>query len=97
MCSSASKDVYSVRITGAFSEMILTFTVLSAALLLLFCAGWVHRDVSCGNVLLWRDRTGKLYGKLGDLEYAKKFPSAGSSPDPKTVSHVNPCDKLPYV
>ena len=55
--------------------------------MLLFCAGWVHRDVSCGNVLLWRDPQGNLHGKLGDLEYAKKFPSTSDStaPDPKIV------------
>lgn len=60
-------------------------TGLSAALILLFCAGWVHCDISCGNVLLWRDEHGELHGKLGDLEYAKRFPSESGSPDPKTV------------
>ncbi|TEB30525.1 hypothetical protein FA13DRAFT_1774689 [Coprinellus micaceus] len=54
------------------------------ALVLLFCAGWVHRDISCGNVLIWTDTRGKKHGKLGDLEYAKPFPSEGGSPDPKT-------------
>ncbi|KAJ3532846.1 hypothetical protein NMY22_g7580 [Coprinellus aureogranulatus] len=54
------------------------------ALMLLFCAGWVHRDISCGNVLVWKDGTGDLQGKLGDLEYAKRFPSDTGSPDPKT-------------
>jgi hypothetical protein len=55
------------------------------ALVLLFCAGWVHRDISCGNVLIWTDSRGAKHGKLGDLEYAKQFPSEGGSPDPKTV------------
>ena len=55
------------------------------ALTLLFCAGWVHRDISCGNVLLWKDTDGRPHGKLGDLEYAKRFPSTTGSSDPKTV------------
>ncbi|TEB24193.1 hypothetical protein FA13DRAFT_1792094 [Coprinellus micaceus] len=54
------------------------------ALVLLFCAGWVHRDISCGNVLIWTDGDGNKHGKLGDLEYAKRYPSMGGSPDPKT-------------
>ncbi|TEB24225.1 hypothetical protein FA13DRAFT_1797448 [Coprinellus micaceus] len=60
------------------------------ALMLLFCAGWVHRDVSCGNVLPWRDPQGNLHGKLGDLEYAKKFPSASDSTalDPKIAMAI---------
>lgn len=31
-------------------------------------AGWVHRDISAGNIHYYRDR-----GLLGDLEYAKKM------------------------
>ncbi|TRM63106.1 hypothetical protein BD626DRAFT_569160 [Schizophyllum amplum] len=50
------------------------------ALQLLFLAGWVHRDISTGNLLWWNGR-----GLLADLEYAKKFePSTGGSADPKT-------------
>ncbi|KAI6046783.1 hypothetical protein EDC04DRAFT_1249500 [Pisolithus marmoratus] len=40
------------------------------ALQLLHSVGWVHRDVSPGNIL----RVGKL-GKLADLEYAKRLDS----------------------
>ncbi|TRM63105.1 hypothetical protein BD626DRAFT_495507 [Schizophyllum amplum] len=51
------------------------------ALQLLFLAGWVHRDISTGNLLWWNG-----CGLLADLEYAKKFePSTGGSADPKTV------------
>lgn len=42
----------------------------------MYGVGWVHRDVSCANLLLWRDAEGELQGKLGDLETAKPFPSA---------------------
>ncbi|KAH7917446.1 hypothetical protein BV22DRAFT_979439, partial [Leucogyrophana mollusca] len=42
----------------------------AAALQILHDAGWVHRDVSVGNVLRYEGR-----GKLSDLEYAKKVGS----------------------
>ncbi|KAF8636246.1 hypothetical protein AX17_003731 [Amanita inopinata Kibby_2008] len=57
------------------------------ALQLLYCAGWVHRDISSGNILAFKDiETNVLCGKLSDLEYAKKFPSSSGSAnvDPKT-------------
>ncbi|KAF6758604.1 hypothetical protein DFP72DRAFT_887661 [Ephemerocybe angulata] len=54
------------------------------ALLLMFCAGWVHRDISDGNVLA-TEVDGKWIAKLSDLEYAKKVPSnVQRSPEPKT-------------
>ncbi|KAA1476308.1 hypothetical protein DENSPDRAFT_784822 [Dentipellis sp. KUC8613] len=55
------------------------------ALQLMFLAGWVHRDISGGN-LLWFSETGKEgRGILSDLEYAKKFdPDGQGSADPKT-------------
>lgn len=52
--------------------------------MLLFLAGWVHRDIGSGNLLLYNGR-----GLLADLEYAKKFnadPQKQASADPKTVS-----------
>ena len=58
------------------------------ALQLMFCAGWVHRDISSGNIMAHRD-SDAWQAKLGDLEYAKKYPpyDAGdeASIDPKTV------------
>ena len=53
----------------------------------MFIAGWVHRDISSGN-LLWCDIEGKKNGILSDLEYAKEYKPFGdeSSVDPKTVS-----------
>ncbi|KAG2009007.1 other/FunK1 protein kinase [Coprinopsis cinerea AmutBmut pab1-1] len=54
----------------------------------MFCAGWVHRDISPGNILaLWDESKSKWQVKLADLEYAKKFPNTGpdsSSSIPKT-------------
>ncbi|KAG2008963.1 other/FunK1 protein kinase [Coprinopsis cinerea AmutBmut pab1-1] len=56
--------------------------VLKAALIplrLMFCAGWVHRDVSPGNILVYRESpTSPWAVKLSDLEHAKRFP------DPQT-------------
>ncbi|TBU58829.1 hypothetical protein BD310DRAFT_818672 [Dichomitus squalens] len=49
---------------------------------LLFLAGWVHRDISSGN-LLWNPNSKR--GILSDLEYAKEFNAEGTgSSDPKT-------------
>ncbi|KAF4623611.1 hypothetical protein D9613_001474 [Agrocybe pediades] len=41
---------------------------------LLLCAGWVHRDISSGNILAFEQRNGRWKAKVSDLEYAKKFP-----------------------
>ncbi|KAF6754776.1 hypothetical protein DFP72DRAFT_1009369 [Ephemerocybe angulata] len=49
----------------------------SAVLILMFCAGWIHRDISTGNVLAMKESDGKWLLKLADLEYAKEFPSPG--------------------
>ncbi|KAI5116304.1 hypothetical protein M0805_004645 [Coniferiporia weirii] len=35
-------------------------------------SGWVHRDISAGNVYLYDNGRGLLRGLLGDLEYAKR-------------------------
>lgn len=53
----------------------------------MWLAGWVHRDISAGNIL-WLKEPGKEgRGILSDLEYAKK-PGVGSThSDPKTVSY----------
>lgn len=63
----------------------------------MFLAGWVHRDISSGNVLCF-DFGGKIgkRGKLADLEYAKKFePNSMGSSDPKTVRICYLCSKIP--
>ncbi|KAG2008900.1 other/FunK1 protein kinase [Coprinopsis cinerea AmutBmut pab1-1] len=53
------------------------------ALQLMFCAGWVHRDVSAGNILAVRSSApgGRWQVKLSDLEYARKFPVEGAVQD----------------
>ncbi|KAF4614574.1 hypothetical protein D9613_002438 [Agrocybe pediades] len=55
-------------------------------LILMFCAGWVHRDISDGNILAIRDaKTQEWRVRISDLEYARKFPrDEPASPDPGT-------------
>jgi len=60
-----------------------------AALVVMWLAGWVHRDISAGNIL-WL-KGGR--GILSDLEYAKKRSIGHASSDPKTVSY-NICLEL---
>ncbi|KAF6758221.1 hypothetical protein DFP72DRAFT_1005947 [Ephemerocybe angulata] len=42
------------------------------ALLIMFCTGWVHRDISNGNILAI-EKNGKWMVRLADLEFAKKL------------------------
>ncbi|EAU80664.2 other/FunK1 protein kinase [Coprinopsis cinerea okayama7 len=50
------------------------------ALRIMFCAGWVHRDVSPGNILAYRAAsTGDWRVKLSDLEFSKRFPGMDQS------------------
>ncbi|KAH9485685.1 hypothetical protein JR316_0002595 [Psilocybe cubensis] len=56
---------------------------------LLLCAGWVHRDISSGNILAHRANLKAnqqpWQAKLADFEYAKKFSHSYLTPrDPKT-------------
>ncbi|KAA1476319.1 hypothetical protein DENSPDRAFT_784887 [Dentipellis sp. KUC8613] len=52
---------------------------------LMFFAGWVHRDISGGNVLWFSETETQGRGILSDLEYAKEFdPNGQGSADPKT-------------
>ncbi|KAF5324426.1 hypothetical protein D9611_004050 [Ephemerocybe angulata] len=44
--------------------------------------GWVHRDISDGNILAI-EADGKWATKLADLEFAKKLSPNAGSPDPK--------------
>ena len=56
------------------------------ALRLMLCAGWVHRDISCNNIMAIKDsQTGRWKLRLADLEYSKKFSFNASASDPKTV------------
>ncbi|KAL4062375.1 hypothetical protein J3A83DRAFT_4110133, partial [Scleroderma citrinum] len=57
------------------------------ALQLMFLAGWVHRDISSGNLYWFKGNDGEVRGVLADLEYARHFrPSDGKgSLDPKMI------------
>ena len=70
----------------------------SLGLAVMFLAGWIHRDISSGNILWYSDQ-GRARGLLSDLEYAKRFPSnsTSASADPKTVSAaciIKPHDQI---
>lgn len=72
------------RIVRQFTDLVLS----PIALRLLFLAGWVHRDISAGNILLYKPVGTDGQGKLGDLEYAREYVyNAGAtiSGDPKAV------------
>jgi len=67
-------------------------------LIVMYLAGWVHRDISGGNILWYDDKTGNSRGILSDLEYAKKDTSDGGCSDPKTVILFSlPVDELAYL
>ncbi|PPQ93441.1 LOW QUALITY PROTEIN: hypothetical protein CVT25_004513 [Psilocybe cyanescens] len=71
---------------GTLGEVVDVLNQVLTPLQLLFCAGWVRRDISSGNVMAHRVDN-KWNVKLADLEYAKKYPpSPGYEPsdDPKT-------------
>lgn len=60
-------------------------------------AGWVHRDISAGNILGIQDTLDRPWRvQVSDLEYAKRFTLEGGVSDTKTVSDQaissNPCD-----
>lgn len=57
----------------------------SLALVLLYLARYVRRDVNTGNIILVSDAEGRLKGKINDLEYAKPFENDNPGSDSKTV------------
>ncbi|XP_006457561.1 hypothetical protein AGABI2DRAFT_123418 [Agaricus bisporus var. bisporus H97] len=54
------------------------------ALLLMYLAGWMHRDVSAGNIIAVKRSGGESGGRLSDLEYAKHYRDDNASKDSKT-------------
>ena len=60
-------------------------TNIHPALVLLFLAKWVHRDISTGNIIVVEDDNGCIRGFLSDLEYARAMSNESSRSDPKTV------------
>jgi serine/threonine protein kinase len=62
-------------------------TRFNPALRALLKAGYIHRDLSVGNVLLVKEGEEEGRGRLIDLEYAKLFPDPSvKSHDVRTVS-----------
>jgi len=53
----------------------------------MWLAGWVHRDISAGNILWFKEDGNDGRGILSDLEYARKMGVGSASSDPKTVSY----------
>ncbi|KAF6759410.1 hypothetical protein DFP72DRAFT_885107 [Ephemerocybe angulata] len=52
---------------------------------LMMLAGWVHRDISSGNILAFREHSNAPWTvKLADLEYAKKWSPEAKQEDSKT-------------
>ncbi|KAG2009011.1 other/FunK1 protein kinase [Coprinopsis cinerea AmutBmut pab1-1] len=52
---------------------------------LMFLAGWVHRDISPGNILAYREAPDSPWAvKLSDLEHAKRFPDS----EPSGEDHI---------
>ena len=57
-----------------------THSILREALRLMYCAGWVHRDISMGNILIVDDGP-----KIVDLEYAKRLDDDSKTHQTRTV------------
>jgi hypothetical protein len=57
---------------------------VQSALILMHLAGWVHRDISAGNIIAVV-RDGELGGKLSDFEYATSCDDESGSSDPTMV------------
>ncbi|KAF8176470.1 hypothetical protein BJ912DRAFT_1045964 [Pholiota molesta] len=76
-----------VRNLETLGEVVDVLQETVVALQLLYCAGWVHRDISSGNIMAHRKDSGKWQAKLSDFEYARRYPPPpdydGAS-DPKT-------------
>ncbi|EAU87390.2 other/FunK1 protein kinase [Coprinopsis cinerea okayama7 len=56
------------------------------AMRLMYCAGWIHRDISVGNILASRNTPGAVWEvKLSDLEFTRKFLDPEISSDEKPI------------
>ncbi|KAF7776468.1 hypothetical protein Agabi119p4_4861 [Agaricus bisporus var. burnettii] len=65
---------------ASFSAVLETYV----ALVLMYLAGWMHRDISVGNIIVVERGSDLFKGKLSDLEYAREFRDVNGSRDPKT-------------
>ncbi|KAG2008905.1 other/FunK1 protein kinase, variant 2 [Coprinopsis cinerea AmutBmut pab1-1] len=79
ICDSICTPLYDIPTLGdAMDVLIQSLTALQ----LMFCAGWVHRDVSAGNILAVQSSPADPWRvKLSDLEYARRFPVEGAVED----------------
>lgn len=72
----------------------LTLNLLNfLALQILYAIGWVHRDVSPGNILAMKIGDSKIWSvKLADFEFARPMidKERKVETDPRTVNHVHP-------
>ncbi|KAF4581317.1 Peroxisomal membrane protein PAS20 [Pleurotus pulmonarius] len=73
---------------GTVGEVADVLTQAVVALRLMYCAGWVHRDISSGNILAHCSSPSSGWqAKLSDLEYAQRFApdlDRNAASDPKT-------------
>ncbi|KAG9218193.1 hypothetical protein CCMSSC00406_0005874 [Pleurotus cornucopiae] len=72
---------------GTVGEVADVLSQAIVALRLMYCAGWVHRDISSGNILAHRRSSSSPWqAKLSDLEYARQFSDSDRNVggDPKT-------------
>ncbi|KDQ22354.1 hypothetical protein PLEOSDRAFT_1068715 [Pleurotus ostreatus PC15] len=73
---------------GSVGEVADVLSQAIVALRLMYCAGWVHRDISSGNILAHRRSSSSPWqAKLSDLEYSRRFSlnsDRGVAGDPKT-------------
>ncbi|XP_006457560.1 hypothetical protein AGABI2DRAFT_181722 [Agaricus bisporus var. bisporus H97] len=71
---------------AAFSAVLDAYVVPSAltALVLMYLAGWMHQDISAGNIIMVKRGSGRLGGKLSDLEFANDYRNKNGSPASKT-------------
>ncbi|KXN80913.1 hypothetical protein AN958_06840 [Leucoagaricus sp. SymC.cos] len=68
----------------SFKDVFKALRDITYALAVMYIAGWVHRDVSIGNIIVVGSG-GSLSGKLSDLEFARVFgPRSQAARDPKT-------------
>ncbi|KXN86766.1 Bifunctional purine biosynthetic protein ADE1 [Leucoagaricus sp. SymC.cos] len=81
----------------SFKDVFKALQDITYALAVMYIAGWVHRDVSIGNIIVV-ESGGSLCGKLSDLEFARVFgPRSRAARDPKTVNLIIPGPEQPLV
>lgn len=73
----------------------LNFTNDCIALRQIHEAGWVHRDISPGNLYLYTNPvTGESRGLIGDFEFAKRVGTGGGMCDNRVVRTTSQINRL---